>query len=240
MFRSILAGLAVAALPVALATTAHAALDIDRFEAEQILVLGLGGADAAFSSVAAPEALGGERDASIQRIAGNEPADLLVNPTGNDRLLSCSAGPSSSVEWVIVWDGADGVATVDETGLGGIDLTQGGANTGFLVRVLTDVAASLQIELTDMVGGSTSGELVLPGGDAGLVSRFLPFSEFDEPGIAANVGSVSLTLSGEAGLDAQMDFVRVTAPEPAGAGVVAACALLVLARRRGRVEAPRG
>lgn len=241
MFRSVLAGLAAAVLPLAVTPPAHAALDIDRFVTQQVLDLPFGGVDGAFSSVAAPEVLGGERDAALQRLTGTEPATLLINPTGTDRLLSGESGPSSLVEWVIVWDGADGDPAVDETGLGGVDLTQGGANTGFLVRVRTDVAASLQIELTDTSGGSTSAELALPGGDQTLVSRFLPFSAFDEPGIAADVGSVSLVLGGQTGLDAQLDFVIVRAPEPAaGAGLAAACALLLCARRRAGIGGPRG
>lgn len=241
MFRSVLAGLAAAALPLAPAAPARAALEIDRFVTPQVLNLPFGGPDDAFSSAAAPEVLGGERDASLQRLTGTEPATLLINPTGSDRLLSCESGPSSLVEWVIVWDGADGDAAVDETGLGGIDLTEGGANTGFMVRVRSDLPASLQIELTDMSGGSTSAELALPGGDPKLVSRFLPFSAFDEPAIAADVGSVSLVLGGQAGLDAQIDFVIVRVPEPAaGAGLAAAGGLLLCARRRAGIGGPRG
>jgi hypothetical protein len=239
MFRHILARAAVAAVLVPLAAPAGAELVIDSFVTPQTLSLGFGGPDAAASSVPAAEALGGERDASLQRLAGTEPADLLVNPTGSDRLLSLSAGPSSIVEWMIVWDGVDGSPDVDETGLGGLDLTQGGANTGFLVSVLSDLPGQLQIELTDMSGGRTSAEIHLPGGDEGLVDRLLPFSAFDLPAAAAAVGSVALVVGGEAGLDVQVDSIRVV-PEPVGAGGAALVALWVLAHGRARERSPRG
>lgn len=218
-----LAGIALAA-PAGAATLA-----VDTFVSEQTLQLEAGGADSTFGSVAAPEALGGERDARITRPASGDYADLLINPTGSDELASFSS--SSLVTWELVWDGPDGAPTLAPDGLGGLDLTDGGTNQGFWIRVLTDVPATLELTVTGNGLGETTASLPLPGGDAGLVSRFLPFAAFDLPGLLADAGSVSLVLSGNA-VDAQID--ELTVPEPSAGAAAAGAALLALAAGRRR------
>lgn len=230
MFRRILAGFAAAALPLAVASPAGAVLVIDDFVTQQVLSLDVGGADSAASSVAATEAIGGERDALLDRIQGDNPADLLVNGSGTDELLSCSSSSNTISLWAIVWDGPDGASTLDPDGLGGIDLTEGGANEGFRLGVLSDLPVTLTFEVTGSSGGEATAELVLPGGDTALTRRFLPFSAFDVPALLADAGSVSLAIEGGAGLDPQID--GITVPEPSGAAIAATCALLALATRR--------
>jgi len=241
MFRSILAGVAALAAPFALAAPAGAFVMIDNFATQQTLQLPGGGPNSASSSSPAVEVLGGERDVQITRTIGNDYVELLINPTGSDRLLSASSAAATVPTWTLVWDGPDGSPTVDADGLGGVDLTQGGVNTGFLVRVRSDLPATLEIAATGASGGSTSASLPLPGGEIVLQSRFLPFSAFATPALFADTGSLSLALTGTAGTDAQLDYVLVTVPEPSGA-TVAACALVAMACRRRYTAAfsPRG
>jgi hypothetical protein len=232
---------AALAAPVALATPAHAFLYLDDFVTQQTLQLPAGGLNSASSSTLAPEVVGGERDVQITRTIGNDPVDLLVNPTGSDRLLSLSSAAATIATWTVVWDGPDGSASVDADGLGGLDLTQGGVNTGFLIRVRSDLPSTLEIAATGASGGATSASLQLPGGEATLQQRFLAFSEFATPALFADTGSVSLVLTGSAGTDAQLDYVLVTVPEASGAAAAGA-ALLALACRRRRhvIRSPRG
>jgi hypothetical protein len=238
MFRRAFAGPA-AALSLGLAAPAGAELIVDSFVTPQIVQLPAGGANSVFGAVAALDVLGGERDAEITRLAGDDPVGLLVNPSG-DELLSCSAALGTTVVWRVTWDGPDGAAEVDPDGLGGVDLTQGGANEGFLLAVSADVPATIEIAVTGGAGGTTTGSLSLPGGEPELQDRFLPFTEFDEPGLLADAGSVSLVLSGSAGLDAQIDGLRVPEAEGAAAAVAALCALLALTRRGDNAARPRG
>ncbi|HSJ99415.1 MAG TPA: hypothetical protein VLC53_20225 [Myxococcota bacterium] len=238
MFRRAFAGPA-AALSLGLAASAGGEVVIDAFVTQQILQLPAGSALSTFGAVAAGDVLGGERDAEISRVNGNDAVELLVNPVG-DELLSCSASAGTTVIWRVTWDGPDGAAEVDPDGLGGVDLTQGGANEGFLLAVSADVPATIEIAVTGAAGGTTTGSLSLPGGQPELQDRFLPFTEFDEPGLLADAGSVSLVLSGSAGLDAQIDGLRVPEAEGAAAAVAALCALLALTRRGDNAARPRG
>lgn len=239
MSRRILAGLALAA-PVALAVPASAFVMIDNFATQQILQLPAGGLNSASNSAAAVEVLGGERDVQITRTIGNDAVELLINPTGSDRLLSASSAVGTTAVWSVVWDGVDGSSTVDAYGLGGVDLTEGGINTGFLFRVRSDLPATLEIVATGASGGSTSATLPLPGGEATLQSRFLGFGAFPSPALFSDTGSLSLSLTGSAGTDAQLDYVLVTVPEPSGA-VAALGALLAMAcRSRHSESSPRG
>lgn len=236
MFRRPFAWLLAAALPAASPLTADAEIVIDSFVTPQTLELEFGGVGNVAGSVAAAEALGGERDASLTRVLGEDRADLLINPTG-DELMSCSAG-NSLVSWTVVWDGEDDSPLVDPDGLGGIDLTQGGANDALLIRAGSDLAAFVQVTVTGAAGGTTTAQLDLPG-VADLTDYHLPFAAFDTPALLADAGSVSLVLAGPQGLDAQIDDVVATVPEPGGAAMVAACALLVLGRARRSARIPR-
>lgn len=237
MFQGGWAGLLAGAL-AGLAGPAGAVVVIDSFDTQQILLMPTGGVDMAFLAAAAPEALGGERDLEILRLNGNDAVELLVHPPGGDPQLFCSSAAATIATWRVVWDGPDGGVGIDADGLGGIDLTQGGVNTGFSLRLQSDLAANVEIAVTGASGGSTAASLpIAPGGS--LEDRFLPFTAFAAPALFADAGSVSLTLSGGAGLDAQVDQLRVTAPEPAGAGA-ALVALLALVCRYRHTARPRG
>jgi hypothetical protein len=230
--------LAVAAL-VGAASPAGAFLLIDGFSTQQILLLAAGGSDTAFSTTPAIEALGGERDIDIGRLTGNDAVEMLIHPMGGPAQLFMSSPAGTSASWRVVWDGPDGGVGIDADGLGGIDLTQGGLNTGFLVRAQSDLTATVEIAVTGASGGSTAATLVVPPG-AGFDYRFLPFSSFASPAVFADAGSVSLTLSGSAGLDAQIDQFLVTVPEPVGTCAAVLTLLATACRRRHTIVRPRG
>ncbi|HEY8492859.1 MAG TPA: hypothetical protein VIN04_03130 [Myxococcota bacterium] len=222
-----------------LAGPAGAVVVIDGFDTQQVLQIPAGGSGAASASgvIAAPQAIGGERDAIASRDMGSGFVDLLVNPSGTDSSLSFALGASPGAA-TIVWDGPDGNAeTLDSDGLGGIDLTQGGVNTGLQVRARSDLATELVFTITGASGGVSDATLDLPAGTA-YRQLFLPFSAFGTPELFANAGSLSLQIAGEPGLDVQIALVA--APEPSGAGVaLAVLAALAFCHRR-RTSLPLG
>jgi len=217
-----------AALAGLVAPPAGAELVVDDFVTSQTLVA------PGAATITAPEVIGGERDVELLRRTGSGDVSLVINAIGEEE-LSCSAAAGTEVGCILVWDGPDGVFPLDPVGLGGIDLTEAGA-TGFWITVATDVPATLQIQVTDVAsGGYATGTLSLPGGDAGLVTRFLPFADFVPTGTLTpmfdDAGSISLDLEGDAGLDAQIGSVTVPGPAQGGLAAAAALGVLVLGRR---------
>ena len=218
-------GMAIAAGP------AGAVIVIDDFDTQQVLqIAGGSGAASVSDVVAAPDVVGGERDAVATRQMGGGFVDLLANPSGSDSSLSFALGASPGGAQ-IVWDGPDGNAeTLESDGLGGIDLTEGGANTGLWVIARSDLTTELVFTITGASGGVSDATLALSPSPA-FQRLFLPFSAFATPELFADAGSLSLELSGEPGLDVQLASIAV--PEASGTGVaLAVLAALTLCRRR--------
>ena len=90
----------------------------------------------------AAETLGGERDLQAVMTSGTVTDTVKFNAAGN--LLNLDPTINASGNYTISWDGADGNASVlNATGLGGFDLTQGGINTGIVMRIQVDKANSV-------------------------------------------------------------------------------------------------
>jgi hypothetical protein len=222
----------VGLLAVWAAAAAHAELVIDSFMTPQKAAFAARGSlGYAQSVVTAPEVLGGERDVQVSRQSLGA-GSLVINAVGEE-LLSCSSDGTSFVACAVEWDGMDGVFGLDPMGLGGVDLTQGGANAGFRVPLSVDVASTLDIKVTSASDATVAEHsIALAGGDTTLVERFFPFTDFPNPEVFADAGSVSLVLTAQqAGLDAQIG--TITAPEPAHTVLTALGVLswLVLRRR---------
>jgi hypothetical protein len=219
-------------LALGAAGAAHAELVIDSFMTSQkAAVLARGSLGYAESVVTAPEVLGGERDVQVSRQMGAGSASLVINAVG-EQLLSCSSSSTAYVACTVNWDGMDGVFALDPTGLGGVDLTGGGANVAFQVPISTALPATLQMQVTSASDGSLAeASIALPGGDLAMVPRFLPFADFSGATDAfADAGSVVLTLTGPPGLDGQIG--TITAPEPAHTVLTALGVFSWLALRR--------
>jgi MYXO-CTERM domain-containing protein len=212
-------------------------VSIDTFATPQIVEITFEGPDAAQGLVTAPEALGGERDVQLLRTAGGGTIQFQTGVPGDD-LLDCSAGAETEGSCLVLWDGPDGALVLDPDGLGGIDLTEGGANDGVGLAVRADQPATVEIQVVRALDGSfVSAVLDLPGGDSDLVERFVPISAFgpgDPAAVFADAGAISMLVSGEPGFDVLLDDLRVTVPEPSGAAGAALAALGVLAARARR------
>ena len=123
--------LLLSTLPIITHSEIHAAIIIDTFDMNQTLI---SGADSS-NTASGAGILGGERDSRVQ-----DPFYLFA---GQD-VGTTTAGTFSLVHFdnptyathQLVWDGSDGDATsTDFTGLGGVDLTEAGANNSFEVDV---------------------------------------------------------------------------------------------------------
>lgn len=210
---------------------------IDDFATPQLVEVTLGGADAAQGVVAAPEAIGGERDVQVVRTSGGGSLQFQTGVVGQER-LECSAGAATEGSCLVLWDGTDGSFVLDPDGLGGIDLTEGGANDAVVLGVLADEVASVEIQVVRALDGSfVSAVLWLPRGGSELVERSVPISAFgpgDAAAVFADAGAISILVSGEAGFDVLLDDLRVAVPEPAGAAAAAIAALGSLSTRARR------
>lgn len=239
MIRRTLRPLAAAAGLVVLGPfAASAEVSIDTFETPQVVQAPLGGPSSALGVVAAPEAIGGERDVQVLRLSGGAAVQFQTGVVGQE-FLACSAGAGTVGSCLVVWDGPDGAFPLDPDGLGGIDLTEGGANDAVGLAVRADQAVSFEIQVSRASDASfVSATLALPGGDLDFEEHFVPIEAFgpaDPAPIFADVGAITMLVSGAPAFDVLVDDVRVTVPEPGAAGgLLAAFALAALARRRRR------
>src|SRR5262245_37998166 len=129
------------AASLACANVAQAQVVIDSFDTNQdVTVSGMpSGPLDSFSSVLAPEALGGERDVYVKRTSPNTGS---VNNKVNTEVaghLEYLSGGSSTGYAEITWDGVDGLVGVNHTGLGGSDLTGSGMYSDLVFRAKADL-----------------------------------------------------------------------------------------------------
>ncbi len=206
---------------VTAAIPGRADLVIDSFNTDQ--TVGVQGTPAGFMSAAdatlAAGALGGERDIYVERTSGNAGAvstDVNLSQAG---ALSYNSGPATTGNALIVWDGIDGSATnLNATGLGGVDLTLGGANNAIAIRAGADLNASLVLTIyKNATNYSTFTQPVTGNGEA-MANFLIPFSSFTVAGGSGadftSVGAISLKIVGStADMDMLLESIKAV-PEP--------------------------
>lgn len=196
------------------------------------------------SSMAGSNIIGGDREVVIELLSGTADAKLRVNPYGLDSVLQFDQSAGVLAEATITWDGQ---RTSTRDGLGSIDLTNGGFNTGFELRLGIDVAGandtfSLRIFDASLAGYS---EAVLPfpvtNGTA-IVSTIVPFAAFVGDVSPSEVDAIQLLLGGHnPSVDLQLEYIgilgphvnniAVAIPEPASCFSIS-CGLVLLGLRR--------
>lgn len=88
------------------------------------------------SSVAAPEAIGGERDLFVNKTSETGAVQLSVNDPLLPDLLSFDSLQFGDGIRRVVWDGVDGdAATIDDSGLAATDLTSGDEAEGVRLQI---------------------------------------------------------------------------------------------------------
>lgn len=242
---------------VALASPASAQLLVDDFTSgPQALCVGdmpgtLGPCDttalegSVSDSAPAPEALGGERDVTLERIAGTETVRVGIDDEDMG-LLALDGGVSSETRTRLVWDGMDMVpegVTADGLGSGGspgLDLRADG-HDAFRLRFSSDLGTPVRLRVydaTDSLGQTWSETEVILQPTEELVTQDVLFESFGTEGFSGpadfgRIGAIELEIVGDAGQDLLLDSVQVV-PEPGAAPAAALGALVLLAVRRRR------
>lgn len=173
--------------------------------------------NSSFGNVAAPNVLGAERDLFVELVTGLAGENVQLN--GSAGALTYSATTAAVGRYVSVWDGADGDASaIDFTGLGGQDLTSGGAATAIRILASADLSgATARLRVyTDANNWSEQSISIPAGSNNELVFRFTSFSQgggATGPAVFTNVGAVELQIdTTNAGTDGDVTLVELLQP----------------------------
>jgi len=193
------------------------AVIIDSFDTQQLPVSLQSPADignTAGSSQAAAEAIGGIRNYNAELLGGSFGNQVRAFVGGG--LYNHVQDPSVTGRSQLIYDGSADPLNVDATGLGGIDLTDGGTSNAIEVRVVfADQGGSIVIEVyTDANNRST---VTIPITVTATEEIFIvPFTDFvtaagaSGPADFSNVGALTLDVDGAttAALDVQLDLLQ--------------------------------
>ena len=201
------------------------ALVIDDFAAPLTTnaVVGLGGLPNPVNATgggAAAGAIGGNRGVALERTAGGGTASVDVGlSTAN--ALSVSTGAGVAANATVIYDG-DTNGTPNTSGLGGIDVTDSGANSVLRLLVESD-QAGVVFRITFHDGAvNTFLDLVTTGGNTfgspQLLSGNLAALNQD---ILKNVGAITIDVFGPTSFDVSMKQFTTAVPEPGSLALVA-------------------
>ncbi len=211
---------------------------------QQVTVSGSpSGAKSGSSTVYAANSIGHYRTIVLDRVGPSTTraqisADSNITTPG---LFSLSTAPTVTATTSVIFDGNNTSPTIDPTGLGGVDLTEGGSVNAFLFNMFADHGAPLIVTAyTDATHVSTAtismpvGTMPVPVGL--LFSAFTPL--IGSGANFASIGALDFTIDGShtPALDAQIDFIATgMVPEPSSLlllGVAAAVLPLAIHRTR--------
>jgi hypothetical protein len=162
--------------------------------------------------------VGGARTIALNRTSGFGIASLDANQTGSGLLsLSTAAAVVGSAQ--LLYDGNDDTV-LDPMGLGGVDVTDGGASTVLRVVGRSDLAATISVTFYTDGGNFSVGTLTLPGtgSDGPFQTIDLPLASLVVGGgtgaVLNDIGAIQIAISGPASVDLQLDSVGTAVPEP--------------------------
>jgi len=227
-------------LATAIGTSSAQALIVDTFETPQSMMA------ASFmtsdsSSVTGTGILGDGRDAVVAWISGPVFAELDI-VSGGGGLLSFSLGAKTMGSTSLTWDGNDSNASADDfTGLGGVDLTDGGTANAFEVDVLfDDLAVDVVVTVWTDATKASAATISLPGGITSSTDFSALFASFT-PTIGGgadftDVGMIRVEIeAGLAATDVLIDTIRtVDIPEPSTYLLASFALIGMIATRRQR------
>lgn len=236
---------------------------VDLFDTDQAFLTDDTLSDGGESSSVAGGAdiLGGERDLFVELISSPDPTNVNASIGVSAGALRFSTDTQAAGHGQVQWDGPDGSNAIDFTGLGGVDLTEGGTVSAFRVDTIF-ADAGFEFVVTAFTDANTWTEISFSAtGTPAPATTFIPFDAFTNaalcgavnpaPGVNSitcaggntpvdltNLGALVLDLDpdGESvSIDLTLDAVT-TVPEPAvlgllGAGLLAG-GLVGFGRRR--------
>ncbi len=169
----------------------------------------------ASSSASGAGILGGERDLQINLTAGVIAGNSLTGVVSSG-FYSYSQDATIAGNSLLQWDGTDGSAALNATGLGGIDLTVGGIQDAFLFDVeFDDLPVDVTIVVYTDAGNASSLTFTMPGLLFSSTPFVLPYNTFTTSlGAGAdftNVGAITLAVgSPVTAPDVVIDFLQTT------------------------------
>lgn len=136
------------------------------------------------SSVSGAGILGGNRDLYVSMLHDPSPSTTDRTEAGVDAgtfRFNNTTGVKGRGQ--IQWDGAEATAAIDHTGLGGIDLTDGGLNTDFALDIVfADAGFNFSITVYTSATQWTTVALVA-NEHLSPITTLIPFSAFTNPGL---------------------------------------------------------
>jgi hypothetical protein len=197
------------------------------------------GVTSLFAASGTAEAIGGERDIYIERTTSNSGAVSMDVSQSLASQLSYASAPFTSGNLLLVYDGMDNSSILNPTGLGGIDITQSGVNTGIFLRSASDLGSSITFSIyTDADRWSMLTMPIAANPSFAFTDYFATFTTFTNMGSMGgadfmNVGAISLLLDGStAGTDVSIETVVATVPEPGSCLLLFSAGLMLLFRRK--------
>lgn len=198
--------------------TGSVATTLDSFNTtQQVVTANFPGSTPASSSLAAPEATGGERDIFVDATAGN--VSVAANAPANPGLLIFDVGALANGSRIITYDGPDGNAQVlDNVGLSNLNLTTGGASA---FRFVMGGEAGTQLTVRVFSGANSSIRTIaipttIPGVGPTTQNVDIRFADFTvNSGTGANfaaVGAIQIEVSGSNSADSIIDSFSTVAP----------------------------
>jgi hypothetical protein len=195
----------------------------------------------ASNQVSGANIVGGERDVEVTRVSG---AGLAM--VASSGVMAYGHTVPSQGSGSIIYDGVDGDAALDPTGLGGIDFTDAGISTGISIELLlNDPAAFLLLAAYSDALNFSTATVALPGNippDPPTTLQ-IPFTDFATAGGSgadfASVGAFALWIDGStlSALDVELNSIRTLHVAEPSTGALALTALMGIAwmgRRRRR------
>lgn len=148
------------------------------------------------------EVIGAERDMVAMLDTGDGEVEMEVNPFGTRDTLRYNSDVGVTGSGQVVWDGQDLDASVINMGLAGRDLTNGGTETGIVLRIGAVVAnATATVRLYEgSAANSSEASLSIPVTTSGIASsyQFIPFSSFSGAVTPDDVDAIELLLDADA------------------------------------------
>ncbi|WP_425041438.1 VPLPA-CTERM sorting domain-containing protein [Primorskyibacter sp. S187A] len=213
--NKILSSVAAAAVVTFGAAAQAATVQIDSFNDNQAPVVAAGGATVS-DTVATTNAIGGSRTIEVENVSGPfSTAGATSSMMGGQFFFSNDAGTQGNAE-------------LQYTGLGGVDFTDSGSNSLFLMEV---VAIDLGMEVGITVDGVTVSQIVMSQGN--IAFNFADFGGADLTSV--NDLIVSFDSNGIDSVDAIVDFIGAVNPVPLPAGgllLLTALGGIAVARRK--------
>ncbi|OGL39352.1 MAG: hypothetical protein A2042_04910, partial [Candidatus Schekmanbacteria bacterium GWA2_38_11] len=209
------------------------AVIIDSFTKPQTLFRVSPGTSPSSVSSISGDILGNERDITITSLDSGSMIGTTAYLDGLN-IYSHSQGAAVRGTSTIQWDGSDNSPALNPTGLGGIDLTEGGATKIILKVRFKDLSLSFPLTVSVYTDASNWSKYILnvsgsiaPQG----VEFILLFADFiPQAGTGAdftNVGAISLTIDGSniRALDVELRSIETPPPPPCAIEVEKTCSI---------------